>query len=164
MIAGQEKAVEQFLAAWRSGSMHHAWLLAGPRGVGKASFAMAAAERVLAEAAGPPVTDPGIETPKCHPVGRLVAAGSHPDFRLLERLENERTGNLARNISVDQVRDLGELFAMTPALSPWRQAFRRTSCCSPSTPISGAKRAGISKRRRCATGAPAPRAARRMPP
>lgn len=120
MIAGQEKAVEQFLAAWRSGSMHHAWLLAGPRGVGKASFAMAAAERVLAEAAGPPVTDAGIETPKCHPVGRLVAAGSHPDFRLLERLENERTGNLARNISVDQVRDLGELFAMTPALSPWR--------------------------------------------
>ena len=120
MIAGQDRAVDQFLSARKSGALHHAWLLAGPRGVGKASFAMAAAERVLAEAAGPPVAAPGLEMPGDHPVGRLVAAGSHPDFRLLERLVNEKTGNLARNISVDQVRELGELFAVTPALSPWR--------------------------------------------
>lgn len=120
MIAGQDKAAAQLLASWKSGAMHHAWLLAGPRGVGKASFALAAAERLLAEAAGPPVTAPGLETPEDHPVGRLVAARSHPDFRLLERLVNEKTGNLARGISVHQVRELGELFAVTPALSPWR--------------------------------------------
>jgi len=122
MIVGQDKAIEQFLASWRSGTMHHAWLLAGPRGVGKASFAMAAAERVLAEAAGPPVEGPGLETPEDHRVGRLVRAGSHPDFRLLERIENKSGTGLARNISVDQVRSLGELFAVTPALSPWRAA------------------------------------------
>jgi DNA polymerase-3 subunit delta' len=75
---------------------------------------------VLAEAAGPLFTSPGLDSPGDHPVGRLVAAGSHPDFRLLERLVNEKTGNLARGISVDQVRELGELFAVTPALSPWR--------------------------------------------
>ena len=120
MIYGHEQAIARFLAAWSSGAMHHAWLLAGPRGVGKASFARAAAERVLAEAAGPLMATPGLEVPEDHPIGRLVAAESHPDFRLLERLENEKTGNLARNISVGQVRELGELFAMTPALSPWR--------------------------------------------
>lgn len=120
MIAGQDKAVERFLGAWNSGAMHHAWLLAGPHGVGKASFALASATRVLAEAAGPAVPAPGLEVPAEHPVGRLVTAGSHPDFRLLERLENERTGILARNISVDQIRSLGELFSVTPALSPWR--------------------------------------------
>jgi DNA polymerase III subunit delta' len=120
VIFGQDRAVEQFLGAWRSGSMHHAWLLAGPRGVGKASFALAAARRVLAEAAGPPITAVGLETPEDHPVGRLVAAESHPDFRLLERLVNEKTGNLARSIKVNQVRELGELFAVTPAFSPWR--------------------------------------------
>jgi DNA polymerase-3 subunit delta' len=119
-VIGQERAVEQFLSAWKSGAMHHAWLLAGPRGVGKAAFAMAAAERVLAESAGPLFTSPGLDSPADHSVGRLVAAGSHPDFRLLERLVNEKTGNLARGISVDQVRELGELFAVTPALSPWR--------------------------------------------
>ena len=119
MIAGQEKAVEQFLGAWNSGAMHHAWLLAGPRGVGKARFALEAAERVLAEAAGPPI-EAGLDVSDDHPVGRLVRAGSHPDFRLLERIENKSGTALARNISVDQVRALGELFDMTPALSPWR--------------------------------------------
>ncbi len=120
MIFGHDQAIGQFLAAWRSGVMHHAWLITGPRGVGKSSFARAAAERVLAEAAGPPLAEPGLEVPDDHPVGRLVAAESHPDYRLLERLENEKTGNLARNISVGQVRELGELFAMTPSFSPWR--------------------------------------------
>lgn len=54
MIVGQDRAVEQFSSAWKRGSLHHAWLLAGPKGVGKATFAREAATRVLAEAAGPP--------------------------------------------------------------------------------------------------------------
>jgi DNA polymerase III subunit delta' len=122
MICGQDKAVEQFASAWVSRKLHHAWLLAGPKGVGKASFAHAAARRVLADAAGPPSSEPGVETPGDHPIVKLVEAGSHPDMRWLQRLENERTGNLARNISVDQVRELGEFLTLTSALSPWRVA------------------------------------------
>jgi DNA polymerase-3 subunit delta' len=49
-----------------------------------------------------------------------VEAGSHPDLRWLERLVNDKTNNLARNITVDQVRSLSDLFDLTPALSPWR--------------------------------------------
>lgn len=120
MILGQDRAVEQFAAAWASRKLHHAWLLAGRRGVGKASFAHAAARRVLAEAAGPTFELPSIETSDQHPIVKLVEAGSHPDMRRLERLVNEKTGSLARNISVDQVRELGELLGLTPALSPWR--------------------------------------------
>ena len=119
MIVGQDRAVEQFANAWRSRRLHHAWLLGGPRGVGKASFAKAAAMRVLADAAGPAVEADGLTTPPDHPVARLLAAGSHPDYRLLERLERP-TGGLARNISVDQVRSLGDLLSVTPSLSPWR--------------------------------------------
>jgi DNA polymerase-3 subunit delta' len=112
----------QFASAWATRKLHHAWLLAGPRGVGKASFAHAAARRVRADAAGPPVDLPGLETPEDHPMVRLVEAGSHPDMRRLERLTNEKTGNLNRNIKVDQVRELGEFMGMTAALSPWRVA------------------------------------------
>jgi DNA polymerase-3 subunit delta' len=122
VIVGQNGAVEQFAAAWASHKLHHAWLLAGPKGVGKASFANAAARRVLAKAAGPPFNAPGIDTPGDHPIVKLVEAGSHPDMRRLERLVNEKTGNLARNISVDQVRSLSELFDLSPAMSPWRVA------------------------------------------
>lgn len=120
MIAGHDKAVEQFRRAWDARTLHHAWLLAGPRGVGKASFASDAAVRVLSEAAGPPFDAVCLDTPDDHPTAKLIAAGSHPDMRWLQRLENEKTGNLARNISVDQVRGLGEFLGLTPALSDWR--------------------------------------------
>ena len=119
MIAGQDKAVGQFASAWRSRRLHHAWLLAGPKGVGKASFGKEAATRVLAEAAGPAVHLPGLDTPADHPIAKLLAAGSHPDFRWLERLERP-TGGLARNISVDQIRSLQALLSVTPSMSPWR--------------------------------------------
>ena len=120
MIVGQDRAVDQFASAWGSGKLHHAWLLAGPRGVGKATFAHQAARRVLAEAAGPAFDLPGLATDDAHPIVRLVEAGSHPDMRRLVRLTNEKTGNLNRSIKVDQIRELGEFMAMTAGLSPWR--------------------------------------------
>lgn len=120
MIRGHDQAIERFLGAWRSGAMHHAWLLIGPRGLGKASFARAAALRLLAEAAGPAPDGEGIDTSETHPTAHLINAGSHPDFRLLERIENKTGTALQRNISVDQVRELGDLFSVTPAMSDWR--------------------------------------------
>lgn len=121
MIVGQTRVIEQFAAAWASRKLHHAWLLAGPRGIGKATFAHAAARRVLAEAAGPAFALPCIETDDAHPIVKLVEAGSHPDMRRLERVVNDK-GNLNRNIKVEQIRDLGEFMSMTAALSPWRVA------------------------------------------
>jgi DNA polymerase-3 subunit delta' len=120
MILGQERAVGQFASAWATRRLHHAWLLAGPKGVGKASFAHAAARRVLAEAAGPPFDRPALETDDEHPIVKLVEAGSHPDMRRLERLVNEKTGNLKQDISVEQIRELGEFLNLSAALSPWR--------------------------------------------
>jgi len=119
MIIGQDRAVEQFSSAWQLRKLHHAWLLAGAKGIGKATFAHAAARRVLAEAAGPRFDLPALETSGEHPIVKLVEAGSHPDMRRLERLVNDK-GNLARNISVDQIRELGEFLSLTAALSPWR--------------------------------------------
>ena len=121
-IWGQDKAVEQFASAWATRKLHHAWLLAGAKGVGKASFAHAAARRVLADAAGPASNLPGIATADDHPIVKLVEAGSHPDMRRLQRLESEKTGNLARNINVGQVRSLSELLDLSPAMSEWRVA------------------------------------------
>jgi DNA polymerase-3 subunit delta' len=120
MIFGQDRAVEQFASAWSTRKLHHAWLLAGPKGVGKASFAHAAARRVLAEAAGPAFQLPGVETRDDHPMVKLIEAGSHPDMRWLERLPKEKGEGLARDISIDQIRGLGEFMGMTAALSPWR--------------------------------------------
>jgi len=118
-LFGHDDAVAAFKDGMSSGRLHHAWLISGPEGVGKALFAQKAALRVLAEGAGPPVTSPGLDVPDTHPIARLVEAGSHPDLMRLQRLQKD-TGELARAIVVDQVRGLQRLFSTTASLSPWR--------------------------------------------
>lgn len=119
-LFGHDAAVAAFRDAHASNRLHHAWLIAGPEGVGKALFADKAALRVLADGAGPPVGTSGLDVPDEHRIARLVAAGSHPDLMRLERLPRESGGDLARSITVDQVRGLQRLFATTATFSPWR--------------------------------------------
>jgi len=119
-LFGQDAAIAAFRAGMAQGRLHHAWLLAGPKGIGKALFADKAALRVLADAAGPAAGLAGLDVPDDHPTARLVAAGSHPDLMRLERLARDGGAELARSINVDQVRGLQRLFATTPSMSPWR--------------------------------------------
>ena len=121
MLTGHDEQQQAFLDAWRSGRIHHAWLLAGPAGIGKATFARAAAAYVLASAAGPMegIGIDGLTVSPEHRIAHLIAAGSHLDLRTLAREERD-SGALAANISVDQVRSLQPVFRSTPGLSPWR--------------------------------------------
>ena len=82
-------------------------------------FALAAAKRILADAAGPGAGE-GLDVPDDHPIAHLFAAGSHPDFRLLKRELNDKGDALRRSISVGQVRQLGQFLTTTKSLSPWR--------------------------------------------
>ena len=120
MIHGHARAVEQFASAWHSRATASRWLLAGPRGVGKAAFAHAAVRRILAEAAGPPVDLPGLETPG-RSSDRPPARRRQPSrLPIPRKARKPKTGLLSRNISVDQVRALGPLFGSTPFMSAWR--------------------------------------------
>src|SRR3546814_14866986 len=96
--------------------MHHGWILAGIRGLGKARFARAAATHPLAEAAGPPLGGEGFYLPAGHRIRSLTEAGTHPDFICLTRLERETTGQPARNISIHQLRPPQRLFSNPPPL------------------------------------------------
>jgi DNA polymerase-3 subunit delta' len=129
-VIGHEAVVADFLNAMRGPRMHHAWLFAGPVGVGKTMAAMALAKRLLCEAAGPALPDNGLSVPESHPIGKLFDAHTHPDFILLDRLpkdmksvrEIERRDwpadlERARNITIEQVRALGTTFALTPSYS-----------------------------------------------
>jgi len=116
-LIGHDAQIAAFRDAALSDRLHHAWLLAGPEGVGKASFAMQAATWLLANAAGPAVHLPGLEVPETHHIANFVGQGTHPDLRVLTRLAREKTDDLARSISIDQVRGLQSLFATTPSFS-----------------------------------------------
>lgn len=122
---GNDGAHRAFRTAIDGGTLHHAWLFTGPQGIGKASFARAAALRLLAEGAQPrglPLP-PGFEVPETDRSRALIAAGSHPDYRELVRLPKDPDkpdGELARSISIAQVRSLQGLFATKPSLGPRR--------------------------------------------
>lgn len=51
-LLGHEAAERTVLDAWNAGRMPHAILIAGPRGIGKATFAYRIARFVLAQGAG----------------------------------------------------------------------------------------------------------------
>ncbi len=119
-LYGHDEAVAAFREGLDSGRLHHAWLVSGAQGIGKATFADKAALRVLADGAGPRMPGSGLDVPDDHRIAKLVAAGSHPDLMRLERLTKDSGTDLARSITIDQVRGLQRLFSTTASMSPWR--------------------------------------------
>ena len=119
-LYGHDAAVAGFRTALDAGRLHHAWLIAGPKGIGKALFADKAALAVLARGQGAAVDPAGLDVPDEHPAARLASAGAHPDLMRLERLTRETGTELARSINVDQVRSLQRLFATTASMSSLR--------------------------------------------
>ncbi len=115
-IVGNEAAQAAFTTAAASGALHHAWLIVGPQGVGKATFARNAATRLLAEAASV-FGDSGDR------IRSLIEAGAHPDYREMVRLPRDAAKpeqGVARSITITQVRALQPMFATTPSMSPRR--------------------------------------------
>src|SRR3546814_15626657 len=52
--------------------------------------------------------------------GRLVAAGNHPEILTLERLPKDKGKDLARNITIDQVRGMIRRLHLSLSLGHWR--------------------------------------------
>lgn len=114
-MIGHDEHVAAFKTAFDSQRPHHAWLLTGSQGLGKALFAETAAIWLLA---GKPAGD-GFDAAEDSSVAALITAGSHPDFRRLVRTEDDK-GKLRAVIRVDEVRSLQPLFRQTPSIADWR--------------------------------------------
>ncbi|MFI4934770.1 MAG: DNA polymerase III subunit delta' [Caulobacterales bacterium] len=118
-LEGAEAPEQAFLAALARGRLHHAWLLVGPEGVGKASFAYRAARRLLGARPAPEFGLLGADPED--PVSRQVAARAHPDLLVLEREGEE--GRTRKSIPVDEARLLPEFFSKSPATAAFRVAI-----------------------------------------
>ena len=122
-LVGHDAAEAAFLDAWAGGRLHHAWLLAGPKGVGKATLAWRIARFLLA---GPPPPDAGapslfgdapapdrLDTDPDHPVNRRITARSEPGVFSLRRGLDPKRGQPRAVITVDEVRALRGFFSLT---------------------------------------------------
>lgn len=129
-LIGHEGAEQLLLDAVGGGRLHHAWLITGPRGVGKATLAYRFARYVLAHPPGTgggevnlfgdPVT-PSLQLDPEDPVFRRVAAGSHGDL-LTVACGQMPDGRPRSEIVVDDVRAVGDFFSKTSAEGGWRVA------------------------------------------
>lgn len=123
---GDPEAEQTLLDAFRRGRIHHAWLICGPKGIGKATLAYRFARFVLAhpEPGAPDVLGAGdLAVPPDHPAFRKVAAGGHPNLLVLQRAYNEARKRFYTELTVDEIRRSIAFFGSTAGEPGWRIAI-----------------------------------------
>ena len=108
-LLGHDEAWREWRTALAGSRMHHAWILAGRRGIGKAQFAKRAARDLVDEAGAAP-----------------QPAGEHPDIIVLSHLpandaeekkrDEGKPFKAKRNISVAQIRQMQQRLTTRPTL------------------------------------------------
>ena len=111
-LIGHGAAEAQFIAAKTSGRLHHAWLISGPKGVGKATLAYRMIRSMLG---GKSLLNGTLDIPTEDPVSQRIEAQGHGNLFVLRRPYNQKTKKLRSEIPVDSVRAMNSFFENTPA-------------------------------------------------
>ncbi len=122
-LVGHKAAELALLDAYRSGRMHHAWIVAGERGIGKATLAFRLARFLFAH---PNPDMPGVAdardlfVPGEHPAARRLAAGAHGNLLHLQRDWNEDRKRFRTELLVHSVRRITPFLGTTAGEGGWR--------------------------------------------
>ena len=123
-IQGHYDFFEEIATSLSAGRMHHAWLLSGPTGIGKASMARLAAAWILSEDLQPAalfgMKNPDIKIDAEDAGTSLVLRGSHPDCKIIIPQTDDNKSGL---IKIDQIRELLPFMMHKPARGGWRVAI-----------------------------------------
>ena len=119
-LIGHQKQVKEFLKAWSSGRMHHAWLLSGASGIGKATFAYQLARIVLSYNNLTDDKRPTEFPDEDSSVSRQLRALSHPGLLLIRRAWTQKDNKFYTVIRVEDVRRLRNFINMTTEEGQWR--------------------------------------------
>ena len=114
VLTGHDEAIRQVTEAFKAGRMHHAWLIAGIEGIGKATLAYHIAHHVLSGG-----QNPIGKIDARHPAAKLIMAGAHPDLLVVRRTENDK-GDVRDGIIAEDARKIAPFLHMTSAHDGWR--------------------------------------------
>jgi len=119
-LIGQDEAQAALADTLAGGRMHHAWLLSGPKGIGKATLAYQFARMALARPEERDMFGQGLSIEPDSPTDRQVRALSHPALLVIRRTYDPKTKRFSQNIPVDEVRRLKSFLALSPEDQGWR--------------------------------------------
>jgi DNA polymerase-3 subunit delta' len=123
ILIGHAAAEQALLEAYRSGRMHHAWILVGERGTGKATLAHRLARFVFAHpdpASAEVAQARDLSVASDQPAARRVAIGVHANLLHLQRDWNERDKRYRTELSVESVRRITPFLGTTAGEGGWR--------------------------------------------
>lgn len=109
-LIGHAEAEQRFLQARTSGRLHHAWLISGAPGIGKATLAYRIARYMLG---GTSLLENSLNIPETDPTAQKIAALGHGNFMLLRRPYDHKSKKIRQDIPVDDVRSLSKFFQST---------------------------------------------------
>lgn len=114
ILIGHNKQWKEFIASFNAGKLHHAWLLVGERGVGKATFAYQATKFLMKNKC----INTDISSNN-HDIERKIEKLSHPDLYILdEQSVDEKSASI--EVKVDAIRMLQDFLMLTPASSRYK--------------------------------------------
>ena len=113
VLVGHAEAAAQLAGAFRAGRLHHALLLAGPAGIGKATLAFRLAHHLLGFPDPTKAPEALLPPDAASPLFRSIAQNAHPSLLHLTRPANDRTKGFKTVITVEEIRRLGRFLGMT---------------------------------------------------
>ena len=120
VLIGHQSAEQTFASALNDEKIHHAWLLTGSEGIGKATLAYRVARAALAR---PEDRDPfggSLHIEASCPAYRQVTALSHPGLLVIRRSYDQKAKRHSTSITVDDVRRLRNFLSLSAEQQGWR--------------------------------------------
>ncbi|MFK7901617.1 MAG: DNA polymerase III subunit delta' [Nitratireductor sp.] len=117
-LLGHQTELDFLADKFANGTLHHAWLISGPQGIGKATFAFRFAEHLLRTTNDQ--TPPERFSFQDDAVHSQVSKGAHPNIKVLRRPYDQKTKKFKTVINVEEVRSAVRFFETSRGVDAWR--------------------------------------------
>ena len=115
-LIGHVHARKMFIDSYQSGKLHHAWLLHGPKGIGKATLAWELTKLLLNDSTSSKPSGPNYKTL----ITQRIEALSEPSIFLCRKQFDKTRKKFSQDISVDEVRRINHFFSLSNPDNLWR--------------------------------------------